>query len=315
MHRRHPVPPSLLVLADQQEGVLSREQILGSGVSSAVLDRLLRQGPWSPLARGLYWTRGGDPPWSALAWGGVLLGADRARLGPEASAHLWALRQAPDVVDVLVPYARGCAVGGSWSFHRERPGARSPRAVGAPPRLTAADTVLDLLAGATDGEVVTLVTRAVQQRLVSTKSLRSTLGERRLHPRRKLLLTLLADVAEGVESNLELAYLRDVERAHGLPRGRRNRYRGNLRYRTDVGYDAYALLVELDGRLGHEGEGRFRDYRRDNAFALQELTTLRYGWFDVVELSCEVTNQVSTILRARGWSDLPTRCRRCRRVL
>lgn len=147
------------------------------------------------------------------------------------------------MVDVLVPYARGCTVGGSWSFHRERPGARSPRAV------------------------------------------------------------------------VELAYLRDVERAHGLPRGRRNRYRGNLRYRTDVDYDAYALLVELDGRLGHEGGGRFRDYRRDNAFALQALTTLRYGWFDVAELSCEVTNQVSTILRARGWSDLPTRCRRCRRVL
>ena len=159
------------------------------------------------------------------------------------------------------------------------------------------------------------MTRAVQQRVVSSESLLAALTERKLHPRRKLLTTLLADVAEGVESNLELAYLRDVERAHGLPRGRRNRYRGGLRHRSDVGYDEYGVLVELDGRLGHADEGRFRDFRRDNDFALRALLTLRYGWYDVVEQPCEVNHQVSTVLQGRGWSDLPTRCRRCRRVL
>lgn len=296
--------------------MLSREQVLGAGLTRAVLERLLRDGPWQPLARGLCWTRGGEPPWMALAWGGVLLGGDRARLGPQSSAHLWLLHpEPPPLVDVLVPYARGCSVGGPWWFQRERPGVRSPRTVGAPPRLTAADTVLDAVAPATDGEVVALVTRAVQQRLVTSEGLLAALAERKLHPRRKLLTTLLADVAEGVESNLELAYLRDVERAHGLPRGRRNRYRGGLRHRSDVGYDDYGVLVELDGRLGHADEGRFRDFRRDNDFALRSLLTLRYGWWDVAEQPCDVTDQVATVLRGRGWSDLPSRCRRCRRVL
>ncbi|CAA9330227.1 MAG: hypothetical protein AVDCRST_MAG48-3106 [uncultured Friedmanniella sp.] len=111
------------------------------------LGRLLRQGPWSPLARGLCWTRGGEPTWLALAWGGVLLGGDHARLGPESSAHLWSPRpDPPPLVDVLVPYGRGCGVEGTWRFQRERPGVRSPRTVGAPPRLTAADTVLDAAA-------------------------------------------------------------------------------------------------------------------------------------------------------------------------
>lgn len=118
--------------------------------------------------------------------------------------------------------------------------------------------------------------------------------------------------AGTVRGNLELAHLRDVERAHGLPRGRRNRYRGGLRHRSDVGY---GVLVELDGRLGHTDEGRFRDFRRDHDFALRALLTLRYGWHDVAEQPCEVTNQVSTVLQGRGWSDLPARCRRCRRVV
>ena len=108
MHPRSPVPDALILLADQQAGILTREQVLGAGLTRAVLERLLRQGPWSSLARGVCWTRSGDPPWIALAWGGVLLGGDRARLGPDSSAHLWSLHpEPPEVVDVLLPYARG----------------------------------------------------------------------------------------------------------------------------------------------------------------------------------------------------------------
>ncbi|GAA1426647.1 hypothetical protein GCM10009616_01740 [Microlunatus lacustris] len=315
MHPRRHVPDSLHRLADEQEGVLTREQALGSGLTPPVVYRLLEQGPWQALARGVYSTRSGRPSWAALAWAGVLLGGDRARLGPRASGHLWALQGEPPVVDVLVPHARGRAVAGRWRFERERPGVRSSRTVGEPPRLTAADTVLDLAGQLDDGEVVALVTRAVQQRLVSVERLQRDLDNRSRHPRRRLLRTLLDDVGEGVESPLEVHYLRDVERAHGLPRGRRNRYRGELRHRTDVGYDEFAVLVELDGRLGHEGMGRFRDYRRDNDFAVRQLLTLRYGWTDVLQQHCEVAFQVGGVLGSRGWTDVPTRCRHCLRVL
>jgi hypothetical protein len=36
--------------------------------------------------------------------------------------------------------------------------------------------------------------------------------------------------------------------------------------------------VELDGRIGHEAEGRFRDMERDNATTVDRLDGLRYGW-------------------------------------
>ncbi len=52
---------------------------------------------------------------------------------------------------------------------------------------------------------------------------------------------------------LEYRYLRDVERAHGLPRSRhqvRVVIAGQAAYR-DAYYDEYQLAVELDGRLAH----------------------------------------------------------------
>jgi hypothetical protein len=71
------------------------------------------------------------------------------------------------------------------------------------------------------------------------------------------------------------------------------------------------VLVELDGRTGHEGVERFRDMNRDNQFALIEWITLRYGWFDVVHRPCLVAFQIAAALVARGWSGMPTRCSRC----
>ncbi len=312
MHPRQLVPESLILLATHQAGVVTKEQAIGCGLSEAALVRLCRDEAWGRLGRGVFRTSPGEPDWAALAWAGVLLGGDEARLGPGASAHAWGLAEAPDPLDVLVPYGVSRISRGHWAFVRERPGARSARSVGAPPRLTAADTVLDLAAEADESAAVDLVIRATAQRLVSSAGLRHALGGRAQHRYRSLLAELLGEVALGLESGLELRYLRDVERAHGLPDGQRQRCRGGLQHRTDVGYDDFALLVELDGRLGHEGAGRFRDYRRDNAFALRQLLTLRYGWFDVVDRPCNVAFQVASVMIARGWSGLPQRCDRCR---
>lgn len=137
------------------------------------------------------------------------------------------------------------------------------------------------------------------------------MSERNRQPHRRLITDLLADVEAGAESPLEVSYLTQVERPHGLPRGTRQQRRHGLPYVSDVGYDEYALLVELDGRLGHDAAGRFRDMNRDNRFAMVSWTTLRYGWFDVAERPCDVAMQVGAALIARGWAGLPTRCRRC----
>lgn len=292
--------------------MITTEQARQAGVSRHVVARLLADGRWSSVARGVYTTRSGETSWEALVWAGCLLGGEGSRLGPLGSAHLHGLLASePRPLDMLVPDTGRVRVDGPWVFHRERPGARVARSVGDPSRLTVEDTILDLCAVGTEAEVVGWVTTAVQRRLTSPSRLRHGAATRRRLRHRSLLLALVGDVVEGVESALELRFLRDVERAHQLPRGARQRSRGGLPYVSDVGYDAYRVLVELDGREGHQGMGRFRDMWRDNRFALLDCVTLRYGWYDVVERPCEAAGQLAAALIAGGWAGLPVRCDRC----
>ena len=92
------------------------------------------------------------------------------------------------------------------------------------------------------------------------------------------------DLATGTHSVLEHGYLTKVERAHGLPPGRRQSPRtgpGGNQFR-DIEYEGYALVVELDGALGHES---WRDQARDANRSLDDLA-----------------DRVGRILTRNGWS-------------
>jgi hypothetical protein len=259
----------------------------------------------------VYAIRPGPPTFEGLAWAGILLGGPQSRLGGEAAAHLHGLTpEPPGSLDVLVPPTARGSTRPPWVFTREQPGFRSPRSPGQPPRLTLEDTVLDLCDGADVREIVGWVTQAVTSRRTTVVRLRRALEARSRHSRRRLLDELLGDVAEGVESPLELRYLRDVERAHGLPKGNRQNV-SRVRDRRDVVYRQYGLVVELDGRLGHEGLGRFRDMRRDNDATVDGEATLRYGSVDVNGEPCLVARQVAEVLVLRGWRGEFRLCARC----
>jgi hypothetical protein len=307
-----------LNLAALQCGVLTLEQADGHGLSRWCVARIVAQGQWTRLARGVLWTRplgvGEEIPWLVRAWGGLLAAGDGSRLGPRSSGHLHGLiDEAPGKPDV---FSRGRSVSarteGPWLLRREQVGVRSAKTVGSPPRLGVEATVIDLCDGATASEVPGLLTRAVQRRLTTGERIVDELEARARHRHRVLVRAVLSEVADGVESPLELSYVRDVEQAHGLPRGRRQKSRAGLAHVSDVGYDEWALLLELDGRDGHIEEGAFRDRRRDNAFAVRALLTLRYGWYDVTDNPCAVAWQVATVLRSRGWPGELRRCGRCR---
>jgi very-short-patch-repair endonuclease len=113
-----------------------------------------------------------------------------------------------------------------------------------------------------------------------------------------------------VHSALEYRYLRDVERAHGLPtaeRQARAAQDGRQIYR-DALYRRYQVAVELDGSASHPAEQRWRDRHRDNAAAAEGVITLRYAWADVTERACETAGEVGRVLIRRGW---PGPLRRC----
>jgi hypothetical protein len=129
-------------------------------------------------------------------------------------------------------------------------------------------------------------------------------------PRRELLSRVLRDARDGVESFLELTYLRRVERAHGLPVAKRQVRvaRDGVTIYRDAEYEDYGLIVELDGRIGHEdASSRWRDMTRDNAAVVEAKHTLRFG-YQLVGDPCAAAVQVVAVLHARGWPGSPTPC-------
>lgn len=135
------------------------------------------------------------------------------------------------------------------------------------------------------------------------------------HRARDLLLMVLGDVAEGAESAMEVRYVRDVERAHGLPSGRRQHStRSDGSALHDICYLEQRVLVELDGRLGHDGpEARVKDGIRDRRGATTGSLTIRAFWRDVAGHPCELAIDAGAVLSTRGWVDRvrPYRSRDC----
>jgi hypothetical protein len=311
VHSRIDPGPDLLSLAAAQSGVVSAGQAEVLGIGRHSRQRLLNTGRWFRVEADVYAVQPLPLAWRGQAWTGILLGGPAARLGGLSAGFLHGLVSDPPVtVEVLVPSTSRARDRAQWSFTREQPGFRDARSPGEPPRLTLEDTVLDLCDQADPEQLVNWVTQAVQTRRTTAVRLRRALAARSRHGRRALLAELLGDVASGVDSPLELRYLRDVERAHGLPEADRQ-HLSRHRHRRDVVYLDYGLVVELDGRLGHDGMGRFRDMNRDNVALVNGQATLRYGFSDVAGRSCLVARQVAGVLSARGWTGPFMRCSHC----
>jgi hypothetical protein len=333
--------------AELQDGVLTRSQALTAGVTAKVIAKRLQQGRWQRLHPGVYATFNGPPSWNCQLWAAVLRAGPDSALSHQTAAQLWGLtaqtgqaaqaglaRQAgpatqaglaaqaglatpaglvasADAIHVTVPSGSQVArIPGVVLHYSGRVGqARHPMLT--PPRTRAEETVLDLAAAAsTADDAIAWVLRACAGRRTTADRIVAAMnGRRRLRWRPELSLAL-DPVNSGVHSLLEFRYVIRVERPHGLPPGRRQQLvmRGTRRQYSDVDYDGYATIVELDGRAAHPESSRLLDTRRDNANVADGQVTLRYGWAEVSERSCEVAAQVASALRQQGW---PGKLRRC----
>jgi hypothetical protein len=299
-------------LARAQAGVISRAQALNLGLSPKQVYWLVASGRWARVLPGIFVTHTGPRRELVRVWAAVLYCGDQAAAGGRTALWLHGvLDRPPDAVTVCVPTGRRVAAQPGLVVERRRRMAEWTHPTAAPQRLRLEEALLDAVAqAARPADVVSLVVRATQRRLTTAARLRECLARRRGHRWRALLGAVLAEVEDGVQSPLEGQYLRRVERAHTLPRGRRNlgeAEAGRRRYR-DVGYDPWLLVVELDGREAHPDDQRFRDMRRDNAVVLSGRVSLRFGWHDVVSDPCGVASQVGAALRAQGWGGRPTPC-------
>lgn len=80
----------------------------------------------------------------------------------------------------------------------------------------------------------------------------------------------------------------------------------------DVEYEAWGLVVELDGRLFHESaQARDLDLDRDLEAAVLGAETLRISYGQVFDRGCITARKVAAVLGRRGWRSRAVKCPDC----
>jgi hypothetical protein len=301
------VEPVWRQVASDQAGVIARRQLLELGLTPAQTLTGLQAGRWHRAHPGVYATFTGPLPPLSLAWAAVLYaGAGAAAAGWTALWLAGLPGDPPEPVAVVIPADRKTAPRPGVRISRSRNPAMHRRPAARPPRVRVEAAVLDLAARSHRSEpVVDLLTRVCQHRSSTPGRLGRELAAWTRHRWRPLLEDLLEEVADGAQSALERRYLHAVERAHGLPRGERNRPdtdAAGARCYRDVRHRRWGVVVELDGALAHPGSQAFRDRARDNRTVRAGDVPLRYGWREVSADPCGVAAEVGGLLSTRGWT-------------
>ncbi len=301
-------------LAREQDGVLTRAQALGAGLSDNAIRWNVGRGRWQLLHTGVYATFRGPVSLRCRLWAAVLAAGREAVLSHESAAELAGLVDRPaQAIHVTIPVGRKVTALNGVVIHRSKrvEDARHPALE--PPQTRLEDTVIDLTQTAVSmRDAFGWLAKAVNSQRTTTDKLLAAMAKRPKLRWRLPLREALGDVKSGCRSVLELAYLRDVERPHGLPAAERQSpidAQKGRRY-LDVRYRAYGVRVELDGRAAHPEHLKHVDRERDNLAAEQREAPLRYDTPSVWDRPCQVAAQVVRALRHGGWSGTPRPCKR-----
>jgi very-short-patch-repair endonuclease len=303
------IPAEVRQVAELQMHVVSRRQLLDAGVSRNLIRERLKRGDWRQLYRGVYALFTGPVTREARLWAALLRAGPGALLSHETAAELHGLIERSDAIHVSVPVHRRVEADGivvhissrtedaSWPRHK-------------PLRTNAEETVLDLVQEArTFDDVCGWITRAFGRGLTTEHFLGVT-ARRRKKMRWRAEFEEIIAAGDRVHSPLEFRYLRDVERAHGLPAAKRQvqvRIDGKKAYR-DVYYEEFHVVVELDGERAHPPEQGGQDAHRDAVTSAEGIETVRYRWTHVRGHPCETAALQARILRQHGWTGVPTPC-------
>lgn len=292
----------------QRYGVVTRAELAAAGLRRSDVDRLLRRRALRQVHRTVFVDHTGPLTFDQRVWAAVLALAPavvcgRTLINPDPDAEL---------IDIAVDRDRHVAVPDGVRLHRVAGLAKIAQWKASPPRMRREDAVMMLVDEAeTELDVVRLLTDAARDLNIGVERLWEAEGRRQRLRRRAFVRALLDDIAGGVQSVLEYGYLTRVERAHGLPAATRQvlrRTAGGQQYR-DVEYAAFAVVVELDGRLNHDSfDAQSRDADRDLDDAAGGRLTLRPRWRQVFGTPCQTAGRVATVLQRRGWDGRPTPC-------
>ncbi len=293
---------ALIDLAARQHQVFSRVQARAAGLSASALSR--RVGAGQLIACG---TSALHHPGTTLTYRGRLMAGlldlgSEALVSGRAAAHLHGLDgfgEGP--LEFLVPRQQRNRRTSGTVTSTLAPLSRLDRGLVDGLRCTSPTrTIIELLAHASVDEAGDALASATRQRLTAPAAVQRRLGELgRVGRAGAAALDRLAR-AGAVESGLERAFLRLVERA-GLPTPmlqRRYELAGAGVARVDFEYTTVPIVVEVGGRRGYlSREERQRQERRRNALQLAGKTIYFFTRDDVFDDPAYVVATLVAALR------------------
>lgn len=294
-----------------QFGLITWKQCRQAKLTERAVRWRLSSGRWVRLHPGVYLTEPGRNDWEVTAMAALLACGSGAALSHQSAAYAWGLQRGPgEQLRVIVPASRNVVAPDGVSLVRSRSACDRTDESAWPHRTTVEHTLLDLAQESSVDDAVGRLARAFQQGRTTEGLVLKALSSRPRQRHRRLLLEVLSTLDDGVESPAELRWVRDVEEAHGLPVALRQVPTGDGG-RRDLVYEEFGLIVEVDGRLGHEGwDGRRRDGRRDRSAAASGRLTVRVFWDEIVNAPCQLAIEAGELLMRRGWPGAPRACRR-----
>jgi hypothetical protein len=306
----------LLALLGQQNGVVSRRQVEQLGGRPSDLRRLVRRRELARALPGVFLDHTGPPSWIQRAWVGVLYFWPAALDGESAIRVVagpgWRHHPETAPIEIAVSLDRNPKSVPGYTVRRA---AHLDTRVSwqlSPPRLRFEEAALDVAARqASELQVIGRLADACQTRRTTARRMLECLEQRARMPHRAWLGGVLHDIADGTCSVLEHGYLDRVERAHCLPRPRRQSPRDSDRgpQFRDIDLEEFGLVVELDGRLFHDSAAqRDLDLDRDLDDAVDGRLSIRLGWGQVFDRSCHTAVQMGHLLQQPGRPGSPQPC-------
>jgi Transcriptional regulator, AbiEi antitoxin/Protein of unknown function (DUF559) len=272
-------------LAARQHGIVSRAQLIATGLSSQAVARRTSSGRLHRVHGGVYSVGHRLLMPHAPYMAAVLACGDRAVLSHRSAAALWGLLStASGPIDVTIPLGGG----------RRRPGLAVHVSRLLPDSdvtecdgiacTSPARTLVDLAAVVSPRLLRRALEQALVLRIFDRVPLDATLERANGRRGTGTLRRLLADLTDEpplVRSELECRFL-ELIHANGLPRPVVNSFVAG--YEVDFHWPTLRLVVETDGRAAHGHPLAFeRDRQRDLELELAGWHVVRASWRQVVE--------------------------------
>lgn len=204
------------LLVWRQSGVVARRQVLELGGDDNDIERMIRRRELTVVLSGVYVNHTGPLSRQQREWAAVLA------YWPAALTRESALHNRPlDVVEIAVALDRKLVGTERIWIHRMPDFTRRVNWRGAPPTIDIEHATIDVMSSQiAKGDVArafTLLADICQTRRTSPQKIAATLASRERVSGRRMIASMISDLADGACSVLERGYIQRVERPHGLP--------------------------------------------------------------------------------------------------